>query len=807
MSGTSSPHSGLTRRSFLKASGAAAGALGLAGAAGMATAESWLAPAQAHAEAGEHVVSVCHKFHCTCCCSLRTTVRDGRIAKLEPNSWSDPKFNTICLKGIAEIERVYGIERLQTPLRRVGERGSNEFVPITWDEAFGEIGEKLKEVRASYGNDGVLVIKSDEAQADLISSVLQATVLPYGSGIDIGVNNGLDPLTGFMGECSNSTDNWADASTLLVLGANNLETKLVFAQNFFKAKDAGCRIVVVDPIFSTTASKADEWVDIAPGTDSALLLGMISLTLDNKWYDVDFMKSNTGFPFLVDVETGKLLSRPTEGVPAVGETGAPTPGCMTYFVWDEATSSVRPATDEAINPSLSGSCEYEGGTYRTVFDLLVESQREYTLDWASGQTGIPQETIRRLTEQYATAGPATLQLGLGGPDKYSNADVVGHAAGVLAALTGNIGVPGGGVGVAEDAMFAQTFLGSWAFPEQFVPVTSEIQYYDMFREENNVHAIVSFGGPFDTRLANFNALEQWIKSLDFIVVADIYNTPSVAYADIVLPVCSPFESAASINGVLTLGDRVMLREKAIEPLFASKTDFDIECGIAESLGLGRYMPSSMEEYVEARLASGENLPGVNLDSLTQDRGIHLAVDSEEPIIIFKDQHYWTKSGKAEPYYEDMADFGQALPRFEKQRESYDGNPLKDVFPISLIQTRSRFYIHNEFCDAKWIRQFYEPCIEMNPADMRSRQLEHGDTVKVFNDRGSFSCKVAENPSVRYGCARVFEGVWPKYLEEGGLQNVTNDDMNERGYSLMYGPVIPFNDTLVQIEKAQVSLND
>lgn len=802
MSGTSSPHGGLTRRTFLKASGATAGALGLAGAAGMVAAEGWLAPAKAYAETEDRQVSVCHKYHCSCCCSLRTTVRDGRIVKLEPNSWKNPKFNTICLKGIAEIERVYGVERLQTPLRRIGERGSGEFVSITWEEAFDEIGEKLGQARKSYGNDSVLVAASSAAQANLLPALLQASVLPLGSGIDIGMGNGLDPLTGFIaGWCSNSTDNWKSASTLLVLGANNLETKLVFAQNFFKAKDAGCHIVVVDPMFSTTASKADEWIGIAPGTDLALLLGMISLTIDNEWHDEEFMKANTGFPFLVDVKTGKLLSRPTEGVPAVGESGAPNPGCMTYFVWDEVTSSVKPATDKAVNPSLVGSFQYEGNTYRTVFDLLVESQKEYPLDWASGRTGIAEEQIRKLTEQYATAGPATLQLGLGGPDKYSNADVVGHAAGILAVLTGNVGVLGGGVGVAEDWAFDQASLGSWPLPDEFVPVPSQVQYYDLSREKNNIHAIVSFGSPFDMWLANFGAVEQWIKTLDFIAVADIYNTPSMAYADIVLPVCSPFESAASINSVVMAGNRIMLREKAIEPLFESKTDFDIECGIAKSLGFEKYLPTSIEEYVEARLATGVNLPDVTLDSLHQEGGICLAIDFEEPIVTFRDQQYMTKSGKAEPYYENLFEFGQALPKFEEQKESYAGNPLKEKYPLSLIQTRSRFYIHNEFCDAKWIRQFREQSIEMNPADMRSRQLENNEVVSVFNDRGSFACKVVGNESVRCGCARIIEGVWSKFFEEGGLQNVTNDEMNERGYSLAFGPVIPFNDTLVQIKKA------
>ena len=83
MSGTSSPNSGLTRRSFLKATGAAAGALGLAGAANMIATDTWLAPAQAHAEAGERVAHLCHQFHCLTGCNLKCTIRDERVALIE----------------------------------------------------------------------------------------------------------------------------------------------------------------------------------------------------------------------------------------------------------------------------------------------------------------------------------------------------------------------------------------------------------------------------------------------------------------------------------------------------------------------------------------------------------------------------------------------------------------------------------------------------------------------------------------------------------------------------------------------------
>ena len=72
-------------------------------------------------------------------CPLRCTVRDGRLVKVEPNHCVDDRYETICLKGISEVQHIYGAGRVQTPLKRTGERGANEFVQVSWDEALDDI--------------------------------------------------------------------------------------------------------------------------------------------------------------------------------------------------------------------------------------------------------------------------------------------------------------------------------------------------------------------------------------------------------------------------------------------------------------------------------------------------------------------------------------------------------------------------------------------------------------------------------------------------------------------------------------------
>lgn len=141
MTGNDGSRAGLTRRSFLKTAGATAGALGIAGAAGMTATSDWLAPTQAYAEPEERVAYLCHQFHCLGGCCLKCTVRDGRLSLIEPNDAVDPQDQRICLRGINEIQHVYAADRIQTPLKRVGGRGEGKFVAISWDEAIQTIAE------------------------------------------------------------------------------------------------------------------------------------------------------------------------------------------------------------------------------------------------------------------------------------------------------------------------------------------------------------------------------------------------------------------------------------------------------------------------------------------------------------------------------------------------------------------------------------------------------------------------------------------------------------------------------------------
>ena len=248
---------------------------------------------------------------------------------------------------------------------------------------------------------------------------------------------------------------------------------------------------------------------------------------------------------------------------------------------------------------------------------------------------------------------------------------------------------------------------------------------------------------------------------------------------------------------------IVLQNRIIEPLFEARTDFWIGKEIAKRFGKDQYLPATSEEWVAKVLSSSEDpyVSALTIDKINAANGVYPLEGIEEPRREFMDRVFATPSTRMDVYYDALAEYGQALPAYEPPLEAHAGNKLAETYPLQLANVRTRYRIHNQFNDAKWIQQFAEPRIELNPSEMEKRGLATGDAVEVFNDRGSFKCRVKANESIRPGSARMFEGQTADFLIEGNVQNVTNDGYVERGSELMCGPVIPFSDTLVEIKKA------
>lgn len=234
--------------------------------------------------------------------------------------------------------------------------------------------------------------------------------------------------------------------------------------------------------------------------------------------------------------------------------------------------------------------------------------------------GIDADRIEALAEEYAK-GPSSLALGWGGNDKMTNADIAGHAAAVLAAVTGNVGKPGTGVGVyvgQEYNSYAPS-LGAWEMPADWAAVDSEVNIYDMPFKENNCRAAIFCGDIVAQHMANMNETCEWAKTLDFIVTMDPYFTEGAKWSDYILPCTSRFEYDEPYGNVKTGYSQIVIQEKVIDPLFEARTDLWIQRELAKRLGLEAGIPASSVDRCNAILSTSEESVGFPADG-REDRG-------------------------------------------------------------------------------------------------------------------------------------------------------------------------------------------
>lgn len=173
----------------------------------------------------------------------------------------------------------------------------------------------------------------------------------------------------------------------------------------------------------------------------------------------------------------------------------------------------------------------------------------------------------------------------------------------------------------------------------------------------------------------------------------------------------------------------------------------------------------------------------------------------EEIEGYASQVYGTPTGRIELYYESMLDSRTGVARLGAAFGGLPENPLAQSYPFMFMQGKTRFRIHSYFSASSWLRQYYEPSVSISPEDAEAKGIENGDMVRVYNDRGSFVAAAHVDPSMQKGSLFSAETTYTQQYQEGCIAEVTNPALQQRCYSLFFGPQTLFNDVLVDIEKA------
>jgi len=678
-------------------------------------------------------------------------------------------------------------------MRRVGERGEGKFERITWDEALDTITERLKDITARYGWQALGWVLGGPGTGTTkfgaylrLASLTQSTrvsswgygdsALPCGSRALFGTHTPFELLSG-----------WSDPELLIVWGSNPAETSpLNRMRRVMDAKEKGARLVVIDPRFTVTAAKADQYIGIKPGSDTALALGMMHVVFQRGLQDEDFIRRYTVGPFLVRTDNGAFL-RERNLVPE---------GLDNYVVWDNISSSARVSDTSGLRPALTGSYHVNGLECMPAFQLLAELVEAYPPERVSELTGVKAELITSLAEKVVSARSVSIMAHLGFTRTF-HGDLSMRAVGTLAAVTGNVRLSSTG-GHRPVVLNWAPFLH--ADPDKpTYSRTGILQIYD---------AIIS-GKPFPIKAVWFafiNFLNQCVDSnkivrevfpnLEFIVVADLFMTPTARYADILLPACSYLEFSDLVVGP---GPYLQLQQKVIEPLYESRSDVAIVTGLAQRLGMGNYFNKGEEGFIDLLLASGHpSVAGITVEKLKQGP---MLTNPLEKVSAGLEVKFSTPSGKIELYVEQLSHYGQALPVYLEPLEARSGF-AQGKYPLTYIQGHSRFRTHSMFANVATLLELNpEPVAELNPLDAETRHISDGDMVTVFNDRGRVTLKAKLMDGIRPGVVNISEGWWPEQFREGDGNSLTHDVINPV-QELIFEPNMAMNDVAVEIVKAK-----
>ena len=234
---------------------------------------------------------------CPDTCALLTTVQDGRAIRVQGNPAHRHTDGALCTKVSRYTERSYHPDRILTPLRRTGPKGSGQFTPVSWDEALDEIASRLKPIAARdpqailpYSYAGTMGLVQSEGMAArffhrLGASHLERTICATAGG------EGLMHTLG--GKVGMKVEHFAESKLILIWGSNSIGSNLHFWRVAQQAKRDGARLVCIDPRRTETADKCHEHIALLPGTDAALALALMHELIANDWLDHDYIARHT----------------------------------------------------------------------------------------------------------------------------------------------------------------------------------------------------------------------------------------------------------------------------------------------------------------------------------------------------------------------------------------------------------------------------------------------------------------------------------------------------------------------------------
>ena len=664
------------------------------------------------------VHGVCH-HDCPDTCGWVVETDDKGVA-VRMRGDEDHPFSAgeLCPKVNRFLDRVYHPDRILTPLRRVGAKGSGEFEPVTWEVALRDVGEHLTDLVNTHGGECVLPFSDAGNQSVLslhgissrffnhigASRLLRNICGPtVGAGLSMTNGNGksLDPME-------------IEHSRLIVLwGTNTRLTNRHLWPTIEKARAAGARLVVIDPVKTITADAADGdddyFLQPLPGTDIALMLAVMHIIIRDDLVDDEWVSEHTlGF--------------------------------------DELSTHVATRTPE----------------------------------WAAAITGLSVADIERFAHDYATIGPAVIRT-LVGAEHHENGGMFFRTIACLPALIGAWKHRGGGiarsVGMWQDSMIDEAALTRPDLLAGRTPRTLNMSRLGEILTDTDppVHAIIMWNVNPLVSVPNAELIKRGMVRDDLLtIVHEQFMTDTAKYADYVFPATTQIESADITPswGHLYLG----WNEPAIDPLGESVSNPEFFRRLSAAMGLTE--PSLFDDDLTILR---DILMNVDLDELRTQHRVRVPYPEDgRPFGAGGFATRSGRVEFVSEQLEAMGQ--PRLPDFIAPQEGPGGPlhnrfPLQLMTSKRHLRFLNSGYSHMDTHGGAE----EGPFIEIDEHDAVARSLSEGDRVRVFNDRGSLELPVRISSRVRPGVVVVPWGWWEQHHRDGSVANsLTSDTLTDWG---------------------------
>lgn len=821
MTGAGRPYDGLTRRTFLKSTAAVAGATAFVGGAGL------VAAPEANGDDAvdeEMKVTYCRGNCGANMCKFDVKVRNGKVVSLEPRIHPDSDPVTKgrskgCLRGMSMVQTLYNDKRVKYPLRRVEGtgRGAGEWERVSWDEALDEIVEKWSGYIAEYGGKSIVrwsiygsTVTLNGAYGAWPRLCALLGISSFLPGADQAMMWTVQQQLGQLGVGCDGPSIAEHSQTILLWGANPAECSPHEFRYIQDARDRGARVIVIDPLVTSTAAKCDQYIGIRPSTDSAFAMAIAKYLIDNNMVDWEFQLRNSTAMYLVKQADGMFLRDSDFGGEAVPNGMSNSSTGVAYvtdpaYIWDNAAQAavhIEEATDPAFFGTFSVDVNGESVECTTALSLLYDRISEWTLEHAAEVCGVTEQEIIDVANAMCS-GPTIFALPNGlGHTTYSH---TAYTAGLACAiLSGNFFKPGAGwsyCGVSSSMAWIPVSYYQYIVPpgSQEGPKYAALKFPEIMEtgkyagEDAPIKSVVVISGnPLSNTPDRQAMLDAWSK-VEFTITVDPIMTETALYSDLVLPAAQWLEEEDASIAMFTA--YTPYGEKCVEPMFEHKSDFEIAKALGIKFGLDALYTQEYDEVITEMFYTSMNgitggqptdLDGnlITRERLQQEKAIRIQEDGyyDTHFLLqdFRVSFYMETPVPINYYGEDIDIELERLPYFMPPAEGwnetaggYEKNPLSDTYPLIYMQTHSRYRTHTTTGYNPWLLELQDgPALHMNALDAESRGLSEGELVRVFNDRGFVVVKLHINNGMRPGVVNLPHGWQEDQFIAGHYQDLT-----------------------------------